>query len=830
MQNGKYGNLLNRTDRIHSEIPLSYLLQLLIRNKLTIIIAVLSMLGLATIYNFTQPPIYKASALLKKETGNRKQDNVDRIIEQRSFDEISTDIQILKSRSVLEKVIDELKLNVIINEIISPEGNSHKYEIPLIAYQFLPTGIYNPALDFSEMQISEKFTGKNFQLKTTRNSLLELYDYDNNRLLKTEKDTLVARFTLPQLHFSIDCSNILPGSQLFFQVEDPNKTIINLSANISANSITNTDLITVSVKSSSPRMAQLMVNTLVEKFRETVLEKNRQTAIYSFDFVNQHLEEISEKLKKVEADLSAFKSKNRIVATDKASMEVIESLSNLEAQKITTELELAENQSRYNALVNELKSKGHFDQTFLTPTKSDRDDPFSILLRQLSDAEVERLELLQKRTEKHPDIRAIDSRIQEIKNKLKLFNQNTINTYQIIINSLKKKLSDLDVLIARYEIKIENLPQFETKLMNLTRQKNVYEKMFVMLLDKREEMRMAVLSTLQNIVIVDPADLPRIPVAPRKRLNLILGVILGISIAFVTIILKEFRKKTIRNLTEIEDLYKIPILAILPKYTKAIRKRIKEEFTLFNHIDVLTDNQLGFKESYMMLYTKLSNFFTDKKIIMFTSCEENSGKTTISTNFSVSLILTGKKILLIECDLRKPKFRHFFNLPPHAEGLIDFLKNDLFSEPKIYRPSIINKKLFDEIGNHKTFLDVVPAGGIVENSSALLRSEKFKNWLNFVSPYYDYIIIDTPPLTRTSDVFSLGNFLKEIILVINPRLTIEEGLLYAHQNLKRFKMNLLGCVVNGCEINALPDRYRYGYGYGYGYGDEKEAQLTKTST
>ncbi len=137
-------------------------------------------------------------------------------------------------------------------------------------------------------------------------------------------------------------------------------------------------------------------------------------------------------------------------------------------------------------------------------------------MRQLSNLELQRLELLQKRKETHPDVVAVDKQIALVKKQLSSYNENTLTAYQIIIDALEKKLLKITNLMSKYEVKMENLPAQENKLANLLRQKNVYEKIFTMLLDKREEMRMAELSKLQDIVVVDPAHEPIKPSSPKK--------------------------------------------------------------------------------------------------------------------------------------------------------------------------------------------------------------------------------------------------------------------------------------------------------------------------
>ena len=223
-----------------------------------------------------------------------------------------------------------------------------------------------------------------------------------------------------------------------------------------------------------------------------------------------------------------------------------------------------------------MSQTGYIDQSYLSPegNRSDMSTPFSALLKQLSDLELQRLELLQKRTENHPDVVAIDQQIKMAKDKLSSYNQNTLTAYQIIINSLEKKLLKISNMMSKYEVKLEMLPAKENRLARLLRQKNVYEKISTLLLDKREEMRMAELSKLQDITIVDPAHEPLAPVSPRKILNIFVALILGTFVGFIGVFLLELKDSKLINLDELEEEFNLPIFSIIPTYSNEIRDRI----------------------------------------------------------------------------------------------------------------------------------------------------------------------------------------------------------------------------------------------------------------
>ena len=803
-----------------TDFNLSAIFQIFNRGKYYLIFAVLTGVLLATVFNYISDPVYETSTIIKKENNHKNSypDEFQKISRMQSPDEIHTEIEILKSRTVVEKAVDELDLFFKVNKISIPGIAPYDLELHLAEYDEyvaqnpLP---HLPRLVIGELQIPSNFKGQDFYITVLEENTIALYDGDEDRVLQVIQNTSPAEFKTPMFRLSIEWPQIFLGSWIYFSIQNPKNTASGLEKNIAVAPLRKTNLFKLSVQSSSPYMAQLIANNLTENFRETRLEHKRNNVSTSFDFVDEQLKDISRKLNKVESDLSDFKSKHQISTINNASNEVVQFLSNLETERIKTNLELGEYRTKHEALKQELAQKGFFDQTYLTPNgNTEINSPFSQLLRQLASAEIERLELLQKRTVNHPNVREVDSRIAELKNKLSSYNQNTITAYSIIINSLQNKHDDLQSLISKYEYKLGNIPRQEVQLVELMRKKNVYEKMFNLLLDKREEMRIAELSELEDITIVDPAMLPLSPVKPRKKFNLVIGFVLGMMVGLTLILVRELRNRTIQDVIEIENKFQLPILAILPQFSKDVHNSVKRRFNIDTHIAMLTDNHFGFKESYRVMRTKLGHLLYNRNILQFTSCEENTGKTTVVTNFAVSLAMADKKVLLIDCDLRRPKVGEFFHIPRDYSGLIDFLGNPKLTTPDIYSP-------FRQMSRDEIKLHVIPAGGSVENSSELLDTGKFKDFLESVSDMYDYIFIDTPPTTKTVDSMVLGKYVEDVVVVVRPGHTNRESFVWGMEDLKQFEMNIIGLVINGCDMKMLPDRYRYGYQYGYGYEDKQ---------
>jgi hypothetical protein len=235
-------------------------------------------------------------------------------------------------------------------------------------------------------------------------------------------------------------------------------------------------------------------------------------------------------------------------------------------------------------------------------------------MSRLSDLELQRLELLQKRTEKHPDVIKLDEQIRLIKDQLATYNKNSLTSYRIIIDALEKKQAKINSLMSGFDTQLQKLPKQESQLARLIREKEVYEKIFNVLLNKREEMRVAELSKLQDIIIVDYPDSPVKPVQPRKLFNMIIGLLLGGFIGIVFIFLVELSNTRLVNLDDLENEFNIPILALIPNYSRDIIKRIKHPADNNDRFVALKDDNLGIRESYRLVKNDFFNTCQQNKI------------------------------------------------------------------------------------------------------------------------------------------------------------------------------------------------------------------------
>jgi len=832
------------------EKSLLEIFHLIYRKKLIVILSVSFFLILAFLYNQFSTPVYESKALLKKEIADKKQSSNElyEIVKLQTQDEIETEMELVKTGDVLGGVIDHLNLRTELKEIIEPNGDNHKLDNVFIDFpdrgnSFAKQINFSIPL-FNNIQLINNKTQKKLYIEKKGKDYFELKEAEENILIVSSDATMLNQndtingynnysvvldsittldekpkesfFNTEFANFNFSWDDAPVGSKIYFNFNNYYKVLRSLSSKISVSKIGKTNVFELRVKSASKYAAKLIAKTLIDKFRETRIEQQKQTIRYSFQFVDEQLTEVQTKLLDAESNLSGFKSSGQIMTIDANSRELINYLSTLEAEKLTTDLLLSDYKNKFAAMKKELQESGYFDQSFLEPGgETGSNSPFSVLMKQLSDLELQKLDLLQKRTDNHPDVINIDEQIRLVENKLSSYNQNTLTAYQINIGALEKKLLKVANLMSKYEVKMQRLPAQENIMARLIREKDAYEKIFTLLLDKREEMRMAELSKLQDIVVVNQPQEPLESIAPRKRFNMFIALILGGFIGIVSIFLIELKNTRLVDIDDLEEEFKIPILALIPKYDKDIVKRINNPTENKDRFVALMGDNLGIRESYRLLKTKLFYQLDGReKICLMTSCEENTGKTNLVANLAITIATENKKVLIIDCDLRKAELSKMFDLPLNSPGLIDFITEG--GSPAIY--TRVLKKL-----------DIIPAGGIREDSSSLLNSDRMKSLFKAIdTSAYDYIIIDTPPVTRVVDTLILGQFVKNAILVVRPDTSMKEAVLGGIQEMNQAKIKIRGVVANAAEIEkSYYYRYRYGYGYGYSHEDNGRTRVVK---
>lgn len=296
--------------------------------------------------------------------------------------------------------------------------------------------------------------------------------------------------------------------------------------------------------------------------------------------------------------------------------------------------------------------------------------------------------------------------------------------------------------------------------------------------------------------VIDQSGMPQSPYNHPDYIGSIAkGVLAGLAIWLVMALLFWITHRTVENEQDLRQVVNLSCVGRLPR----VRRTAK------NRCPVLDDrnDKFGFNESVRLLRIRVERALADKKVLLVTSALPNEGKTTVSVNIATALSHKGKKVLLVDCDLRNPSIGRIFNLQTEY-GFTDYLKGRC-SQQQIFTQT-------------KTENLVVVAGGKpVENPAALLSLPQAKTFMETAKEEFDYIILDTPPCAMMSDVAEIGELADANLLTIREDYALRRQIIEAVQNLDDNKKPVIGAVINMVTPQIGRGGY-YGYGYGYGYG------------
>ena len=391
------------------------------------------------------------------------------------------------------------------------------------------------------------------------------------------------------------------------------------------------------------------------------------------------------------------------------------------------------------------------------------------------------------------------------------------------VKSIEKQQESIRQQLASDEMNMRNLPEGERDLARLTRLSTVNANIYTYLLQKHEEARIAKASTISNINIVDPAIMPRIPVKPKKAMNLLLGLIVGCAFGLGLVFFLEYLDDTIKDADEAKRVMGLPILAVVPHIFGSEQKKNghdRGENVLITHNEPKSIAAEAFRSLRTNLHFTAIN--KEKKIMLFTSTFPQEGKSTITANEAIAISQTGARVLIIDCDLRRSSLHEKFG---HSKtpGLSEVLTGDITFEIALHDTGIPN-------------LDLITAGTTPPNPSELLGSEAMRQFLLARKDNYDFIIIDAPPVLAVTDAPVLTAVADIVILVMEAGRVPIKAAQHMRDALANLQVPIAGMIINdktgkGESYGYYGGRYgRYGKGYGYGYYAGEDHKPQKIST
>ena len=582
------------------------------------------------------------------------------------------------------------------------------------------------------------------------------------------------------------------------------------------------DIIDISVESREPIEAALIANIYAEEYLAYNLEINRDQLTFIREFLAMQRIEKKDQLNEAEEILRSYQERGGIIALDQQAQTLIQQLAQFESQKNATQIELEASTEILRQYRKELSQQDPKLADYLASATSEtyikalqdqiaefqirRDlamakaDPKTDFTSQLKDYDNKITELRSKLDEKIKVLKAgiFASSPEEVKN----LSQKIIEV-EIKNGSLRTTLSVLNSVVKKYDERFNRLPKTSIELARFERNRESLEKLYTLVEEKYQEALINEQSQPGNVLIIDDARTPYFPAKPNRILIIIVGLLIGFGLAFAYVFIKNYFDNTVKTPEDIQK-KNINVLGWIPRVDEiSLKESSKTDFIVLNRPDSLPS------ESFRALRTRIQFSRPDKetlKTIVVTSPSPQEGKTFVTINLAGSFAQAEKKVLLVDCDLRKPRVHRVFDANKEP-GLIDYLVGDKKLEEIIHSCELKN-------------LSIITSGTIPPNPAEMLDSKQMDQFLELVRGLFDYVIIDSPPIIAVTDAEILAKKVDGAVLVVSSEITEYQMLDRAKQLIQHDNTTLIGTVLNNFDIRSAYGTY-YKYKNYYYYAAKK---------
>lgn len=517
--------------------------------------------------------------------------------------------------------------------------------------------------------------------------------------------------------------------------------------NLSISSVKNTELIQLSYKDKDPVRAAEVINTIARLFVEQNQKLNQEEMTSAREFLEKQLVFQRDKVSQTEGRLAAFKTGTNTISLSEETSERIKTVAKLESGRIDIENELKGLNAQKIDLATKINQPGANTSPFYTYWRTT---------------------------------------LEQVKNQ--------------IVN-LTAQINNLNAQITALNSTLRSLPPQEIQMASLMRNESVANEIYTNMLSQYEEIKVREAAKVANVKLIEPAVVPEKPDFPKKKKMVLLAMITGLMVGFGIALFLEYIDDRPHSIDEVKRLLAFPALGQIMKAKN------------FEPLFMMTAPHAQASEAVRLIVSALR--FKPALIkptinLMVTSATPGEGKSTVSANIAIALAETGKRVAVVNMDLRKPSQQIIFNISSQ-KGISDFLINEAeMADICIPYP---NKKN----------IVIIPCGTVPPNPTELIASPRVQELQDWLNAQFEVIIWDTAPITIVAETLSLSQAMDGILLVTN----MEDGSMKALAQLKDTiadkQLPILGVVYNKI-ARGTQSYYAYNSRYSVGYYG-KEAKL-----
>ena len=689
---------------------------------------------------------------------------------------LDNEIEILKSRKLVESTVKKLNLNTA----FIVKGNVVDREI----YLESPIEVYfvDKTNQFYENKIDLIFTestAHTFELENkagngaTNILLSNATTYRYGEQIPTRYGRLIitkSKFKgneIKEYNKSVDITispleNVVASFQGRLKVEPISKT---------------SSVVAISITDPVVEKSENFLNNLVTIYNEDAAADKNFISENTSKFIADRLMLITQELDGVEQDVESFKKLNKVTDIESEAKLFIEGSSEYDKKGVETEIQL----NVVSSMLNFMKKSTNSD--LLPSNIIAGEGDASGLISSYNQLVLDRNRILKSATVENPSVVKMDQQIASLKSTVKA----SLSRLQSTLSIQKRDLNNNEGIL---NAKIGKIPVQERQFRVIARQQKVKEELYLYLLQKREETAISLAATEPNARVVDTAKANKMPVSPKKNVVYLAGLLLGLLIPFGIIYTDDLLDTKIKSRMDLEGKTLIPFIGDVPT-SDSSTEIIKSE------------SRTSTAEALRIIRTNLEFMLNkvedgDAKTIFVTSNFPKEGKTFVSANLAETFALSEKKVLLIGMDIRNPRLDEYFTLP--ERGFTNYLSSK-------------DLKLEDLIIKQEGFEDfhILPAGIIPPNPAELLMSRKVDMLFATLKAQYDYIIVDTAPVSLVTDTLLIAKHADCFIYVARANFLEKRMLNIPNTLYKEQKLPNMCLLLNDTDSTK-------GYGYGYGYG------------
>lgn len=744
------------------------------------ILSVAFALLIAYLYLRYAIPVYNVtgSMLIRSEQpgGGRGNNELETLISGNKADNIQNEIEVLKSRPLMQRVVDslELQFGYIAKGKIKKSVNIYKQG----PFRMEALEIFDSSSSFT---FKIKFLNeKEFKINEDKNTFKFDQYFKNEkgvfRLLRNPTGSVSKEYSVtwtPSYNAAIQFAGAI-------QVTPKSA---------------GTGILFVSMRTTNSTQGADIINKLMEEYARYSVEQKDKASIKTLKFIDERLADLRHKIDSSQGILNAFERENNLIDSKAQSESYFGNIS--ESDKLINEQTLKLNVA--DLLLNYLKDRRN--QYEKVPTSLNLEDmTLNQLIKEYNETQIIRQQLLD------GNVPAGNPLVIEAGDKIEKLRANIMENLKNIRSSVQSGITTIRSKSQQSQSQLRAMPEKVKEQLNMQQQLEALQTLQNFLAQEREKQAIIKSANVANSDIINKAFPTTVPVRPNRRAIQMLAVLLGIGLPALFIFLSEILNDKVSTRFDIEKITNAPILGeIGHSYSdktlvvnKTTRSMVAEQFRII-------------RSNLQYIMNK-----RDKFAILFTSSFSGEGKSYVTTNMGAVLALAGKRTIILEFDIRKPRILAGLGIPK-GPGITNFLIGKVADLNELIKPVPEQENLF-----------VLGCGPIPPNPSELLLDKKMDELFDWLKANFDIVLVDTAPVGMVSDAMTLSKYVDSTMYLVRQGHTFKKQIGLIDEFYKEEKLPKVSIIVNDVKIKPGYGYYgygRYGYGYGYGYGSYYEEEV-----